>query len=339
MVEVEDLAVAGQVIRGKSLKEFRIQNMEFTISRSLFNHQLKFTKTFVALSFIIFCFSSSIAQKTIPELWGQRVHDEAHALKQATIDQLEKELKVYEDSTSNQIAILIVQSLDGEVIEEYSLKVAEKWKLGTKSKDNGALVLIAIDDHKMRIEVGHGLEGVLTDAQSNRIIRNEMAPNFRRSDYDTGVLAAITAMKKAIGGEYTSDDATNDFDSMDTGTKILIAGVIFLFLGLFAAIGLFSDGVMTWILYAFLMPFYAVFLGALFSWWIFLGYTLLYPLLRLLVAKSGKKLLKWQSGSGGGSGSSWSSGSSGSSWGSSSSGGSFSGGGGSFGGGGSSGGW
>jgi uncharacterized protein len=295
-------------------------------------------------SCMLFLLSSynGIAQKVIPELWGQRVHDEAHALKQATIDQLEKDLKVYEDSTSNQIAILIVQSLDGEVIEEYSLKVAEKWKLGTKSKDNGALMLIAIDDHKMRIEVGHGLEGALTDAQSNRIIRNEMAPNFRRGDYDAGVLAAITAMKKAIGGEYTADDAddaTNDLDSMDTSTKFLIAGVIFLFLGLFAGIGLFSDGVMTWILYAFLMPFYAIFLGALFSWWIFLGYTVLYPLLRLWVAKSGKKLMKWQStgGSGRSSGSSWSSG--GSSWGSSGGGSSFSGGGGSFGGGGSSGGW
>lgn len=262
-------------------------------------------------------------------------------MKQTTIDQLEKELRVYEDSSSNQIAILIVQSLEGEVIEEYSLKVAEKWKLGTKSKDNGVLLLIAIDDHKMRIEVGHGLEGVLTDAQSNRIIRNEMAPNFRRGNYDEGVLAAITAMEKAIGGEYTADEAddpSNDLDSMDTGTKILIAGVIFLFLGLFAGIGLFSDGVMTWILYAFLMPFYAIFLGALFSWWIFLGYTVLYPLLRLWITKSGKKLMKWQSG-GGGSGSSWSSGSSSSSWGSSSGGSSFSGGGGSFGGGGSSGGW
>jgi uncharacterized protein len=292
------------------------------------------------LSFL--CSHRSTAQKTIPELWGQRVHDEAHALKQATIDQLEKDLKVYEDSTSNQIAILIVQSLDGEVIEEYSLKVAEKWKLGTKSKDNGVLLLIAIDDHKMRIEVGHGLEGVLTDAQSNRIIRNEMAPNFRRGDYDAGVLAAIIAMEKAIGGEYTADEAddpSNDFDSMDMGTKFLIAGVIFLFLALFAGIGLFSDGAMAWVLYAFLMPFYAIFLGALFSWWIFLGYTVLYPLLRLWVVKSGKKLMKWQSGSGG-SGSSWSSGSSSnSSWGSSGGGSSFSGGGGSFGGGGSSGGW
>ncbi len=294
-----------------------------------------------AYCLLFFSFHLTYAQKAVPELWGIRVHDEAHVLRPETVDLLEKKLKTYEDSTSNQIAILIVQSLDGDVLEGYSLRVAEKWKLGKKGKDNGVLLLIAVDDHKMRIEVGQGLEGVLTDAQSNRITRNEIAPNFRRGNYDAGVLAAITAMEKAIGGEYTAegvDDATNDFDSMDKGTKILIAGVIFVFLGLFAGIGLFSDNVMTWILYAFLMPFYAVFLGALFSWWIFLGYGVLYPLLRWWIAKSGKKLLKWQSVSGGGSGSSWSSGSSGS-WGSSGGGSSFSGGGGSFGGGGSSGGW
>ncbi|MBI3219289.1 MAG: TPM domain-containing protein [Bacteroidetes bacterium] len=290
------------------------------------------------------CSFSSLAQKAVPELWGQRVHDEAHILKAETVDQLEKDLASYEDSTSNQIAILIIQSLEGEVLEDFSIKVAEKWKLGSKKNDNGVLLLIAVDDHKMRIEVGQGLEGALTDAHSNRIIRNEMAPEFRRGDYDAGVLAAIISIKAAIRGEYAAEDASNNLDDMDPTTKWIIAGVIFLFLGIFAGVGLFSDGVMTWILYAFLTPFYAVFLGLMFSWWIFGGYLIVYPLLRLWIAKSGKKLLKWESASGGSGGSSsgsgWSSG--GSSWSSSSSSSSsssFSGGGGSFGGGGSSGSW
>ncbi len=167
------------------------------------------------MTFLRFCFSvicitfpsfHSFAQKAVPELWGQRVHDEAHALQQSTVDQLEKGLKVYEDSTSNQIAILIIPSLDGDVLEQYSLRVAEKWKLGQKEKDNGALLLIAVDDHKMRIEVGQGLEGVLTDALSNRIIRNEIAPAFRRGDFDAGVIAGISGMQKAIGGEYLNDE-------------------------------------------------------------------------------------------------------------------------------------
>jgi len=171
--------------------------------------------------------SNSFAQKTVPELWGMRVHDEAHALKQETVDQLEKELKVYEDTTSNQIAILIVQSLDGDVLEEYSLRVAEKWKLGKKEKDNGALLVISIDDHKMRIEVGQGLEGVLTDAQSSRIIRNEIAPEFRRGDYDAGVKAGVNGIIKAIAGEYKAD---GDTDGMSAETVILVIVMILVFL-------------------------------------------------------------------------------------------------------------
>ncbi len=292
---------------------------------------MKFSKTCFAFFLVSLIALSSFGQKVVTELWGQRIHDDAHILRQATVDQLEKQLKQYEDSTSNQIAVLIIQSLEGEVIEEYSLKVVEKWKLGTQSKDNGVLVLIAIDDHKMRIEVGLGLEGVLTDAICNRIIRNEMAPTFRRGDYDAGILAAIHSTIQAIGGEYSSTDKEgDDLDNMSTGGKIALAAGLFVFLGIFASIGLFSKGYMAWVLYAFMMPFYAVFMGLMFGWWIFFGYVILYPLLRFWVIKSGRKLMEWQSG-GGGSGSGWSS--------SGSSGSSFSGGGGSFGGGGSSGGW
>ncbi|UXE65719.1 MAG: TPM domain-containing protein [Chryseotalea sp. WA131a] len=288
---------------------------------------------------------NATAQKQIPELWNLRVHDDAKVLKQETAEILEKQLKAYEDSTSNQVAILIVQSLDGEVIEDYSIRVVEKWKLGTKKNDNGVLILVAIDDHKMRIEVGQGLEGVLTDALCNRIIRNEMAPEFRRNDYDAGMTSAVNAVISGIGGEYKAEDdgGSNDLDSMNTTTKIVIGSIVFIFLGIFATLGLFSKGGMTWVLYAFLIPFYAAFMGLLISWWFFFGYLIVYPLLRLWVVKSGKKLLEWQSSGGGGSGggsssgSSWSS--SGSSWSSSNSGRSFSGGGGSFGGGGSSGSW
>lgn len=281
------------------------------------------------------------AQKQVPEIWNLRVHDDAKVLKQETIDRLENQLKAYEDSTTNQLAILTITSLDGDVLEDYSMRVVEKWKLGAKNNDNGVLILVAVDDHKMRIEVGQGLEGVLTDALCNRIIRNEMAPAFRQGDFDAGVTAAVNSVIKGIGGEYKAEDGggSNDFDSMDTVTKIVVGSIIFIFLGVFASIGLFSKGWMTWVLYAFLMPFYAAFLGLLINWWIFFGYLIFYPLLRLWIVKSGRKLLEWQS-TRGGSGSGWSSGSSsssGSSW--SNSGSSFSGGGGSFGGGGSSGSW
>ncbi len=277
----------------------------------------------------------------MPELWGQRVHDEAHVLQQSTVDQLERNLKTFEDSTSNQIAILIVQSLDGDVLEEYSLRVAEKWKLGQKEKDNGVLLLIAVDDHKMRIEVGQGLEGVLTDALSNRIIRNEMAPEFRRSDYDAGVTAGIDSIIKAIGGEYKADD--NDSSEELTITERIFVGLFLLItLGIFTLISAFSQGCAGWGLYAFLIPFYAFFpwivIGTTAGIGLLIVYIIGMPILKVMIGRSswGKVQMKrWSLPT---SGSSWSSGGSsgGSSW---SSGSSFSGGGGSFGGGGSSGSW
>ena len=192
---------------------------------SIFNSYSLKASLFRLTFLLLFVFLSNwvIAQKATPELWGQRIHDDAHVLKQETIDALEQRLKVYEDSTSNQLAILTITSLDGEVLEEYSLKVAEAWKLGQKAKDNGVLLLIAVDDHKMRIEIGHGLEGVLTDAHSNRIIRNELTPNFRNDNYDAGVTAAVDAMIKSIGGEYSAED---DGESMSTTNILLLVGII-----------------------------------------------------------------------------------------------------------------
>jgi uncharacterized protein len=300
-----------------------------------------------AYCLLFFSFHLAYSQKAVPELWGIRVHDDAHALKQETVDQLEKELKTYEDSTSNQIAILIVQSLDGDVLEEYSLRVAEKWKLGSKGKDNGVLLLVAVDDHKMRIEVGQGLEGVLTDAQSNRIIRNEMAPEFRRGDYDAGVKAGINGIVKAIAGEYKADEVeASSSGDRSFGQRILFGGFILLILGLFTAAAIFSQGCAGWGLYAFLIPFYLVFpwiaLGYLGAGILLIIYVIGTPIAKLLVGRTAwgtKMATKWKSSSARSSGSSWGSGwsSGGSSW--SSGGSSFSGGGGSFGGGGSSGGW
>ena len=205
------------------IDQVKVGNRQCAVGKKWSSYHVLLT----AYCLLFFSTHLAFAQKAVPELWGARVHDEAHALKQESVDQLEKELKAYEDSTSNQIAILVVQSLDGDVLEEYSLRVAEKWKLGTKNKDNGVLLFIAVDDHKMRIEVGQGLEGVLTDAQSNRIIRNEIAPEFRRNDYDAGVKAGIHGIVKAIAGEYKADD---DNGGMSSENIILLVGFILVFL-------------------------------------------------------------------------------------------------------------
>ncbi len=293
----------------------------------------------VAFGIVCFSFLSAQAQKAIPQLWGTRVHDDAKILKAETVDNLEKELTVYEDSTSNQIAILIVSSLDGEPIENYSLRVAEAWKLGTKDKDNGVLLVIAVDDHKIRIEVGYGLEGVLTDAICSRIIRNEVAPAFRQNKYDEGVINATRAIISAIGGEYVSYDS----DEIELGIlpRILIGLFIFSILGAFTFMGLIVPGWGSWFLYVFLIPFYAAFPLVVLSPAIALTVGVIYlvgfPILKLISKNSGwRKKLEKKMGTSGGRGGGWSSGSG---WSSGRSSGGFSGGGGSFGGGGSSGSW
>lgn len=204
---------------------------------------------FLLLLFIgLLCIGFShlaIAQKEIPKLWGHRVHDEAHVLSQSTLDNLEQTLKAFEDSTTNQIAILTIPSLDGEILEQYAIRVAHtEWKLGQKDKDNGVLLLVVVDDRKVRIEAGQGLEGVLTDALSSRIIRNEIAPNFRRGDYDAGVIAATDAIMKAIKGEYKADRRSSS--PVSGGGRFIFLLIIFILFSLFRYLSRKGGGNSSW---------------------------------------------------------------------------------------------
>lgn len=161
-------------------------------------------KKLFLVSLLLISFGA-LCQPKIPDLWGSRIHDEAGVLSAQFVHDLEVYLQRAEDTTSNQIGILIIPSLDDYPIEEYTLAVAEKWKLGQQGKDNGVLIFLAIEDRKVRIEVGYGLEGVLTDALSNQIIRNEMAPYFRQNNYEGGIVTAVQAIQLAIKGEYKAE--------------------------------------------------------------------------------------------------------------------------------------
>jgi uncharacterized protein len=136
------------------------------------------------------------------------VTDTADMFSSSTVLRLDQALRSFEKSDSTQIAVLTIPSLEGESLEEYSLKVAEKWGIGQKGKDNGALLLIARDDHKLRIEVGYGLEGRLTDLVAGRIVDNEIAPRFKQGDFDGGVTAGVAAMIEAVRGEYQGSGRT-----------------------------------------------------------------------------------------------------------------------------------
>src|SRR6267154_127929 len=161
----------------------------------------------ITYSILFLFFSSQLyAQRAVPDHGGVWVHDEANVLSASSKAQLEAVLKAERDSTSNQIAVLIIPSLDGDDIDSYGIRVAEAWKVGTKDNDNGAILIVAIQDRKVRIEVGQGLEGVLTDAMSSRINRNEIAPRFRQGDYDGGVNAGVSAIIQTIKGQYVNTE-------------------------------------------------------------------------------------------------------------------------------------
>ena len=303
----------------------------------------------------MFCLASPLLAREVPYL-SAHIVDEAGILSEAARNQIEERLAAFEQETSNQFAVLIIPSLEGEVLEDYSLRVAETWKLGQADLDNGVLLLVAVQDRKMRIEVGYGLEGDLTDALSNRIIRNEIAPHFREQDFDAGILSGVEAIIAATRGSYSPDDSTTLSEQgpgMMPWPVLLIFGSIFLIVvGIFTALCFFTPGGAGWFLYVFLIPFWFAFpiamLGAPIGLAIGLTYLILMGIARVFFSftKSGQRWIKKRglaaSASGGGSYSSSSSGwssSSSSGWSSGSSSGGFSGGGGSFGGGGSSGSW
>lgn len=131
------------------------------------------------------------------------VNDYAGMLSSETRDILEAKLNQFEKETSNEIAVVTIESLKGDTIENFSVKLFEEWGIGKKDKNNGVLILISQEDREMRIEVGYGLEGALTDTQSYWIIQNIMVPTFRAEDYDVGVTQAVNKIIAATKGEYT----------------------------------------------------------------------------------------------------------------------------------------
>jgi uncharacterized protein len=278
----------------------------------------------------------------VPFLEG-RVNDFADILSPNTKSELERELKAFEDSTSNQVVVLTINSLDGANLEEYSVNVAQTWKLGQKGKDNGVLFLVVKDDRKMRIEVGYGLEGTLTDALCSKIIQREVLPRFRKGDYNSGVKAGIDAIVESIGGTFVAEEEESGV-GMEFPDIVIFLGIFGVVVGIFTFIAVFTKGFMGWFLYIFLIPFWMAFpyaaIGGTIGLLPFAIYAIAFPIAKIWLRKSSIGI-KWQkavetsmplpSSSGGG----WSS--SGGGWSSSSS--SFSGGGGSFGGGGSSGSW
>ncbi len=322
----------------------------------------------LGLAFVALLFAAcAVFAADVPYLTG-RVVDNAEILAPATRERLAATLAAHEQATTNQVVVLTVQSLDGESIEGFATRVFDAWQLGQKGKDNGVLVIVAPQDRRMRIEVGYGLEGTLTDAIAARIIRDRMTGLFKAGRYDDGVAAGVDAIVATLEGRASVAAAAGEASGKKSGfldaegldefeadlppwpMRILLGAFIFGVIGLFTFIGVMTPG-MGWFLYFFLIPFWAMFpiivLGVRGALVLLAVYVVGFPIAKLIVSRRGwyrkaaAELKKTGSttlggvvvtSSGARSGGSWSSGSSGSSGG-------FSGGGGSSGGGGASGSW
>jgi uncharacterized protein len=159
----------------------------------------RFGRVAVAASLCLAALLAS-ADVPVPPLTG-RVIDLTGTLSGGAVNRLETELADFEAKKGSQIAVLIVPSTQPEEIEQYGIRVAEQWKLGRKGVDDGAILLVAKDDRQVRIEVGYGLEGALSDAISNRIIDETIRPHFKSGDYDAGVEAGVKQMISVADGE------------------------------------------------------------------------------------------------------------------------------------------
>jgi uncharacterized protein len=272
---------------------------------------------------------AALAQVAVPPLSG-RVVDTTGTLDPSVVARLEQKLKAFETRKGSQIAVLLLPSTAPESIEQFSLRVAEAWKIGRKAIDDGAILLVAKTDRKLRIEVGYGIEGALNDVTAKRIIDEIITPRFKAGDFAGGIEAGVDRMISVIDGEplpvpkpQQEWQHSVSFD-VDLLIPLLFGALVFnsvlqaIFGRLLAALLTGAGfGIAFWLLaQSLLIGLAAGVIGFLVALVIDLG--------------------NWSGGGG-----SWSSGRSSGGWsgGSSSSSGGFSGGGGSFGGGGASGSW
>jgi uncharacterized protein len=283
---------------------------------------------------------AATADVAVPPLSG-RVVDQTGTLSADDASALTQRLKDLETRKGSQVAVLIVPTTQPETIEQYSIRVAEAWKIGRKKIDDGALLVVAKDDHKLRIEVGYGLEGALTDVTARRIIDEIIVPRFKTGDFAGGISAGVDRVIRIIDGEPLPAPRPEATHSVDPDMFFNIIFSPFGFIGFAAIAGiarhllgrLLGSGVTAGVV------------GAIF--WFILGSLALSGIVGIIaffLTMFGDAILsasQQASRSAGRGGSGWSGG--GSSWSGGSSSGSsdsgFSGGGGSFGGGGASGSW
>jgi len=177
-------------------------------------------------------FAASAAEVAIPSL-KSRVTDLTGTLPANDAAQLEQKLAAFEAKKGSQLAVLIVPTTQPETIEQYSIRVVEAWKLGRKGVDDGALLLVAKEDRRVRIEVGYGLEGALPDATAKRIVEEIIVPKFKQGDFSGGVVAGVDRIMGVIEGEPLPLPRKQSGGGANVGWNSIFSNFIPILIGLF----------------------------------------------------------------------------------------------------------
>ena len=193
-----------------------------------------------ALLAVFFVAAPAHAKAELPKFTAPVV-DAAGLVPDATEQQVDRELIDYQNRSGNQVAVAVVKTTGGRSIEDYSIDLARAWGVGQKGKDNGVLLLIAYDDHKVRIEIGRGVEGTFTDIQAGRIIRDRLIPLLRESDVGSAVSQGTQAIRAALGDAQVAQLPPSPAAPVEEQPKGNTPGLLFfLFPAAFIAFSIFG---------------------------------------------------------------------------------------------------
>ena len=181
---------------------------------------------------VLVFFSLTLWAQSFPEKPNKLVNDYTQTLTSTQVNQLEQKLVAFNDSTTTQVAIVLIKSLEGYDVADYGVRLAEKWGIGGAKNNNGVLVLVSLGDRKVTIQTGYGVEGALPDAITKRIIENEIKPNFKAGDYFAGLDQGTNAIIAYTKGEYKNDNPKAQTKKRGSGIAFVIIMIIIILLAI-----------------------------------------------------------------------------------------------------------
>jgi len=192
--------------------------------------QMKFKQIFSTVVFLLL--STVLLAQTFPEKPNRLVNDYTQTLSPEQVNQLEQKLVAFNDSTTTQIAVVLIKSLEGYDVADYGVRLAESWGIGGAKNNNGVLLLVSLGDRKVTIQTGYGVEGALPDAITKRIIEREITPNFKTGDYYAGLDEGTSAIISYTKGEYKNDAPKKKRKESGIGIGFIIIMIIIILMAI-----------------------------------------------------------------------------------------------------------